>query len=85
MKHKIQLLAGALLWLANLHAQNIAINETNFPDAEFRKYLLTNYDQIKGYGADGVFTPEEIADITYMNINVWYDIPICKVLSFSQN
>lgn len=41
----------------------IAINETNFPDANFRKYLLE-----QDYGSDGVLTETEIAEITYMDL-----------------
>ena len=42
---------------------DIAINETNFPDANFRKYLLE-----QDYGSDGVLTETEIAEITYMDL-----------------
>ena len=41
----------------------ITINETNFPDANFRKYLLE-----QDYGSDGVLTETEIAEITYMDL-----------------
>lgn len=42
----------------------ITINETNFPDANFRKYLLE-----QDYGSDGVLTETEIAEITYMDVS----------------
>ena len=38
---------------------DVKINVTNFPDAKFRSYLLSN-----SYGKDGVLTDEEIARIT---------------------
>lgn len=40
---------------------NIQINSTNFPDDNFRKYLLG-----KDYGADGILTELEIKNITFM-------------------
>ena len=39
-------------------ADDVIINETNFPDAKFRNYLLGQY-----YGADGKLTVNEINDI----------------------
>ena len=42
----------------------VAINETNFPDVNFRNYLLS-----QGYGSDGVLTYDEIADIENMNVS----------------
>ena len=44
--------------------EGIAINETNFPDANFRSYLLE-----QSYGSDGVITDEEIAGITLMIVD----------------
>ena len=41
----------------------IEINETNFPDANFRTYLLA-----QSYGSDGVITDKEIASITIINV-----------------
>ena len=43
---------------------SIVIDETNFPDANFRNYLLQ-----QSYGSDGKITEEEIAEIN--RINVW--------------
>ena len=40
----------------------IEINETNFPDENFRKYLLTHYY----YCADSVLTEAEIAKLEYI-------------------
>ena len=39
--------------------EGIAINETNFPDANFRNYLLS-----QSYGSDGILTEKEIAGVT---------------------
>ncbi len=44
--------------------EGIVINETSFPDANFRNWVL-NHD----YGADGVLTDKEIAMVTEMDIS----------------
>ena len=49
--------------VTNHDNHGIAINETNFPDANFRKYLLE-----QDYGSDGVLTETEIAGITNMSV-----------------
>ena len=41
----------------------VAINEANFPDANFRNYLLK-----QPFGADGVLTSDEIANELYMDV-----------------
>ena len=43
---------------------DIVIDATNFPDENFRNYLLS-----QDYGQDGVLTQEEIAGITYMDVS----------------
>lgn len=43
--------------------EDVAINETNFPDANFRNFLLG-----QSYGADGVITVDEIANIKYFEL-----------------
>ena len=43
--------------------EDVMINETNFPDENFRNYLLS-----QKYGKDGVLTEEEIAEITKIEI-----------------
>ena len=43
---------------------DIAINETNFPDENFRNWLLE-----QDYGQDGVITAYEIAGVTSINVN----------------
>lgn len=45
----------------------VTIDETNFPDPEFRAYLL---DQ--SYGQDGIITDEEIAEITTLSLSDTY-------------
>ena len=45
--------------------EDIAINETNFPDENFRNWILS-----QSYGSDGVLTDEEIAEVT--DITVYY-------------
>ena len=42
----------------------IAINATNFPDANFRNYLLA-----QSYGEDAILTDEEIAAVKEMDVN----------------
>ena len=42
----------------------IKINEENFPDTNFRKWLLNNTE----YGKDGVLMYEEISEVTVINI-----------------
>lgn len=42
---------------------DVVINETNFPDANFRAYLLS-----QPYGEDGIITDDEISEITFMQV-----------------
>ena len=60
------LFAGAFLTvLTPLTASaDVEINETNFPDANFRNYLLR-----QSYGIDGILTDDEIERITSLYIN----------------
>ena len=44
-------------------APGIAIDAENFPDETFRNFLLS-----KSYGQDGVITPQEIKNITEINV-----------------
>lgn len=46
---------------------NVLINETNFPDAVFREWL-EDQANVNGYGSDGVFTAEELAQIKEITI-----------------
>lgn len=44
-------------------AQDVEINEENFPDENFRNWLLE-----QDYGADGIITEEEMKGTTYINV-----------------
>ncbi|MBQ2328576.1 MAG: leucine-rich repeat domain-containing protein, partial [Oscillospiraceae bacterium] len=44
-------------------AGDVAINETNFPDANFRSYVSGNFDQ----NGDGILSPAEIEIVTHMS------------------
>ena len=50
---------------AEVAAESVEINETNFPDAIFRKYVADNFDK----DGDGVLSAEEIAAVTELNID----------------
>ena len=51
-------LATSVAW-----AGDVLINETNFPDANFRAWALS-----QDFGADGVLTDAEVLDVTSMNV-----------------
>ena len=42
---------------------DVKINETTFPDEDFRNWVLS-----QEYGKDGILTEEEIAGVTFMNL-----------------
>lgn len=48
---------------------DVPINETNFPDANFREWLMS-----QPYGYDGVLTDAEIAEVTRISIDNEYEI-----------
>ena len=50
---------------AEVAAESVEINETNFPDAIFRKYVADNFDK----DDDGVLSAEEIKAVTELNID----------------
>ena len=50
--------------LTDVPTTRIEINETNFPDANFRTWLLS-----QSYGADGVLAEAEIENITTLNVS----------------
>lgn len=64
MKTKRLLLSVVTMFVATVSWADVAINETNFPDANFRNYLTSQY-----YGSDGIITDSEIQDITYLYIS----------------
>ena len=57
------LIFTALLAMATGAKADVKINSTNFPDANFRNYLLS-----QDYGQDGKLTDAEIAGITSLNL-----------------
>jgi len=53
-------------YLSSAHFEStgqVVINETNFPDDNFRNFLLS-----ESFGADGVLTTNEIANEFYMEV-----------------
>ena len=64
MKTRIVTLIVALMAIASGVQAQVAVNATNFPDENFRNWLL-DPDNINGYGADGQPGGEgDNADIT---------------------
>ena len=45
-------------------SSSVEINETTFPDANFRSFILS-----QTYGQDGVLTPAELSEITSMHVS----------------
>ena len=60
---KLFLIITALLAIATGAKADVTINSENFPDANFRNYLLS-----QEYGRDGKLTDAEIAGITSLNL-----------------
>lgn len=50
---------------ADTMAEGIAIDEANFPDANFRQYVLDNFDA----NGDGALSEIEISTVTEINVN----------------
>ena len=67
MKKRFYTFLVALVAIASGAQAQVAINATNFPDENFRNWLL-DANNINGYGADGQLTATEIADIKELNI-----------------
>lgn len=63
MKKKLLLTMLALVAIASESTGQVVINETNFPDDNFRNFLLS-----ESFGADGVLTTNEIANEFYMEV-----------------
>ena len=63
MKKLMTLLLLALLSVNSAWA-DVEINETNFPDENFRNWLKS-----KSYGSDGVLTDAEIAGVTSIDVS----------------
>ena len=64
MKKTLLIISMALLTAMSAWA-DVEINETNFPDINFRNWLLSDE---YGYGKDGVLTDSEIAYIQVVNV-----------------
>ena len=64
MKKNLLILLS-LLTIATGAKADVEINSANFPDANFRNYLLS-----QDYGKDGIITDSEIADIAVINVPV---------------
>ena len=63
---KRHLLLGLFALLSMVQARaDVEINETNFPDADFRSYLLS-----ESYGSDEVITNAEIAEVTSIDVSL---------------
>ena len=61
----------------NIVALPIEINETNFPDEEFRTWVLA-----QSYGQDGVLTEEEIEGVTKIYFNIYNKIHSLKGIEY---
>ena len=65
MKKRLLLLMMAVLSIAaGAWAANVTINATNFPDENFRNWILS-----QTYGADGILTDAEIAGVTKIDVS----------------
>ncbi|MBR6964087.1 MAG: leucine-rich repeat domain-containing protein [Prevotella sp.] len=67
MKKRVLLyfaMAALMAMPQQMMADDIVINETNFPDENFRNWMLA-----QDYGQDGVLTETEIAGVTEMDVN----------------
>ena len=64
MKTKRLLLSIITLLVAAVSWADVAINETNFPDENFRNWLKS-----QSYGSDGVLTDAEIAGVTSIEVS----------------
>ena len=69
MIRRLLLVTICMASFLTLHAQ-VAINETNFPDAKFREYLMQYYIDIN---VDGILSSEEIANITEIYLSSYGD------------
>jgi len=69
MKTKRLLISLFAVLTATTMLADVPINETNFPDANFREWLMS-----QPYGYDGVLTDAEIAEVTRISIDNEYEI-----------
>ena len=64
MKLRILLFSSLMLLSAGTAWADVEINETNFPDENFRSWLLS-----QSYGRDGLLTDEEINGVTSIDVS----------------
>ncbi|MDE6012513.1 MAG: hypothetical protein K2G91_07245 [Prevotella sp.] len=69
-------MAAAFLPQVAHAASDIEINATNFPDENFRNYLLE-----QDFGKDGKLTENEIRNITYLEVR-WKEICSLKGIEY---
>ncbi|MBR6194989.1 MAG: leucine-rich repeat domain-containing protein [Prevotella sp.] len=67
---------GSSAWAEYAGSDVVAIDATNFPDANFRKWLLE-----QSYGKDGYLTLAEIATATFIDVS-WKDIASLKGIEY---
>lgn len=58
------ILSLLMLYVTSIAWADVEINEKNFPDPNFRNWILSQQ-----FGKDGVLSDKEIADITEMNVS----------------
>ena len=61
------LLSVLALFTATMSKADVNVNETNFPDANFRNFIKGEW-----YGADGVLTSDEIAEVINIDVSNRY-------------
>ncbi len=71
-----QLLLLVTMFVTTVSWADVAINETNFPDKNFRNFLLS-----QSYGSDGVLTDAEIANVSSLVVE-YRDIQSLKGIEF---
>ncbi len=76
MKHQRLLLSFVASLMAITTWADVEINETNFPDENFRNFLKE-----QGYGTDGVLTSAELSTITSLSVT-WKNIKDLKGIEF---
>lgn len=66
MKSRITMLTAALVWTVFTFAQSVKIDQTNFPDKQFRESLLK-----QDFGRDGVISASEMSNIKKLDVSAW--------------
>ncbi len=79
MKKKLFFALAALVSMVSTAKADVEINATNFPDENFRNFLLS-----QSYGSDGVITTDELVSITEINTWQWVNKgPSYRILDFT--